>query len=172
MGSDSSPTRVRRPDGAGAVNAAVPTTKVPASSVACGGAGRTERASVLRPTSTGGSPCPPPNPSRVGVVPATAALLTSCSYGLTPAGDRPRSRYGSPRPPRHNREQLHGNGDGRRVCHGAPATSAPVDHASRTGWGRTVRKPRLRLAGARQTRARVRSAAGVPAAGTARRSDL
>ena len=31
---------------------------------------------------------------------------------------------------------------GRRVCHGAPATSAPVDHASRTGWGRTVRQPR------------------------------
>ena len=26
-------------------------------------------------------------------------------------------------------------GGGRRVCHGAPATSAPVDHASRTGWG-------------------------------------
>ena len=75
-----------------------PTTR--SSSVACGGAGRTERASVLRPTSTGGSPCPPPNPSRVGVVPATAtaASLTSCSYGLTPAGDRPRSRYGSPRP--------------------------------------------------------------------------
>ena len=24
-------------------------------------------------------------------------------------------------------------GGGRRVCHGAPATSAPVDHASRTG---------------------------------------
>ena len=37
MGSDSSPT-------------------IPASSVACGGAGRTERASVLRPTSSGGSP--------------------------------------------------------------------------------------------------------------------
>ena len=33
-------------------------------------------------------------------------------------------------------------GGGRRVCHGAPATSAPVDHASRTGWGRTVRLPR------------------------------
>ena len=32
-------------------------------------------------------------------------------------------------------------GGGRRVCHGAPATSAPVDHASRTGWGRTVRLP-------------------------------
>ena len=30
-------------------------------------------------------------------------------------------------------------GGGRRVCHGAPATSAPVDHASRAGWGRTVR---------------------------------
>ena len=75
-----------------------PTTRSPASSVACGGAGRTERASVLRPTSTGGSPCPPPNPSRVGVVPATAASLTSCSYGLTHAGDRPRPRYGSPRP--------------------------------------------------------------------------
>ena len=98
MGSDSSPTRVRRPDGAGAVNAAVPDDQIPASSVACGGAGRTERASVLRPTSTGGSPCPPPNPSRVGVVAATAASLTNCSYGLTPAGDRPRSRYGSPRP--------------------------------------------------------------------------
>ena len=26
-------------------------------------------------------------------------------------------------------------GGGRRVCHGAPATSAPVDHASRTGLG-------------------------------------
>ena len=63
-------------------------------------------------------------------------------------------------------------GGGRRVCHGAPATSAPVDHASRTGWGRTVRKPRSRLAGARQTRARVRRAAAVPAAGAARRSDL
>ena len=33
-------------------------------------------------------------------------------------------------------------GGGRRVCHGAPATSAPVDHASRTGWGRTARLPR------------------------------
>ena len=31
---------------------------------------------------------------------------------------------------------------GRRVCHGAPATSAPVDYASRAGWGRTVRPPR------------------------------
>ena len=57
------------------------------------------------------------------------------------------------------------HGSERRVCHGAPATSAPVDHASRTGWGRTVRKPRSRLAGARQTRARVRRAAAVPAAG-------
>ena len=38
--------------------------------------------------------------------------------------------------------------------------------------GRTVRKPRSRLAGARQTRARVRRAAAVPAAGAARRSDL
>ena len=56
MGSDFSPTRVRRPDGAGAVNAAVPDDQIPASSVACGGAGRTERASVLRPTSTGGQP--------------------------------------------------------------------------------------------------------------------
>ena len=34
----------------------------------------------------------------------------------------------------------------RRVCHGAPATSAPVDHAFRTGWGRTARKPRSRSA--------------------------
>ena len=33
-----------------------PTTR--SSSVTCGGAGRTERASVLRPISTGGSPCP------------------------------------------------------------------------------------------------------------------
>ena len=32
-------------------------------------------------------------------------------------------------------------GGGRRVCHGAPATSAPVDHASRASWGRTVRLP-------------------------------
>ena len=32
-------------------------------------------------------------------------------------------------------------GGGRRVCHGAAATSAPVDHASRTGWGRTARPP-------------------------------
>ena len=32
-------------------------------------------------------------------------------------------------------------GGGRRVCPGAAATSAPVDHASRTGTGRTVRKP-------------------------------
>ena len=40
-------------------------------------------------------------------------------------------------------------------------------------WGgQTVRKPRSRLAGARQTRARVRRAAAVPAAGAARRSDL
>ena len=29
----------------------------------------------------------------------------------------------------------------RRLAHGAPATSAPVDHASRTGWGRTERPP-------------------------------
>ena len=35
----------------------------------------------------------------------------------------------------------HAPAGGRRVCHGAPATSAPVDHASRTGWGRTVRPP-------------------------------
>ena len=33
------------------------------------------------------------------------------------------------------------HGGERRVCHGAPATSAPVDYASRTGWGRTVRPP-------------------------------
>ena len=33
-------------------------------------------------------------------------------------------------------------GGGRRVCHGAPATSAPVDHASRASGGRTVRPPR------------------------------
>ena len=26
-------------------------------------------------------------------------------------------------------------GGGRRVCHGAPATSAPIDHASRASWG-------------------------------------
>ena len=32
-------------------------------------------------------------------------------------------------------------GGGRRVCHGAPATSAPVDHASRASWGRTARLP-------------------------------
>ena len=33
-------------------------------------------------------------------------------------------------------------GGERRVCpNGAPATSAPVDHASRTGWERTVRLP-------------------------------
>ena len=64
------------------------------------------------------------------------------------------------------------HGGERRVCHGAPATSAPVDYASRTGWGRTVRKPRSRRAGARQTRARVRYAAAVPTAGAARRSDL
>ena len=32
-------------------------------------------------------------------------------------------------------------GGGRRVCHGAPATSAPVDHASRASWGRTARPP-------------------------------
>ena len=30
-------------------------------------------------------------------------------------------------------------GGGRRVCHGAPATSAPVDHASRTGDGTAVK---------------------------------
>ena len=40
-----------------------------------------------------------------------------------------------------------GRGGGRRVCHGAPATSAPVDHASRTGRGRTARRPRGRLVG-------------------------
>ena len=43
-------------------------------------------------------------------------------------------------------------GGGRRVCHGAPATSAPVDHASRADLGRTVRKPR---SGSRGRRCRV-----------------
>ena len=37
-------------------------------------------------------------------------------------------------------------GGGRRVCHGASATSAPVDHASRASGGRTVRLPRHRRA--------------------------
>ena len=37
------------------------------------------------------------------------------------------------------------HGGERRVCHGAPATSAPVDYASRTGWGRTVRQPSVTL---------------------------
>ena len=32
-------------------------------------------------------------------------------------------------------------GGGRRVCHGAPATSAPVDHASRASGGPTARLP-------------------------------
>ena len=36
-------------------------------------------------------------------------------------------------------------GGGRRVCHGAPATSAPVDHASRTGWGRTALRRSRRI---------------------------
>ena len=30
---------------------------------------------------------------------------------------------------------------GPRLCHGAPANSAPVDHASRASWGRTARLP-------------------------------
>ena len=51
--------------------------------------------------------------------------------------------------------------------------SSPLGPGARLSRrGRTVRKPRSRLAGARQTRARVRRAAAVPAAGAARRSDL
>ena len=42
------------------------------------------------------------------------------------------------RPPRPRATEFGARG-GRRVCHGAPATSAPVDHACRTGW--TVRPP-------------------------------
>ena len=49
------------------------------------------RALVMAKRRTAGCP-------RVGVVPATAVSLTSCSYGLTHAGDRPRPRYGLPRP--------------------------------------------------------------------------
>ena len=44
-------------------------------------------------------------------------------------------------------------GGGRRVCHGAPATSAPVDHASRASGGRTVRLPRPRRASGAEARA-------------------
>ena len=58
---------------------------------------------------------------------------------------------------------------------GASATALqPPPHLLTTlpARGRTVRLPRSRLAGARQTRARVRRAAAVPAAGAARRSDL
>ena len=47
----------------------------------------------------------------------------------------------SPPPPRWMAGGEHGGRDsrrgGRRVCHGARATSAPVDHASRASWGRT-----------------------------------
>ena len=57
------------------------------------------------------------------------------SLGGGPGSDRPRSVN------RRRRLDLAPAGGGRRVCHGAPATSAPVDHASRTGWGRTVRRP-------------------------------
>ena len=56
---------------------------------------------------------------------------------------------------------------------GTAGTRHRVGTHNRNGLGgRTVRKPRSRLAGARQTRARVRRAAAVPAAGAARRSDL
>ena len=51
----------------------------------------------------------------------------------------------SPPPPRWMAGGEHGGRDsrrgGRRVCHGARATSAPVDHASRASWGRTGRPP-------------------------------
>ena len=65
------------------------------------------------------------------------------------------------------------NRGGRRVCHGAPATSAPVDHASRPGWGRTVRPPsrrgreavRARLGGARVAVAQRHRYAPVPEPG-------
>ena len=85
------------------------------------------------------------------------------------AGGRIRAVAGAAKP--RPRPDLLSGADGASAT-AAPDTSAPVDHASRTGWGRTVRKPRSRLAGARQTRARVRRAAAVPAAGAARRSDL
>ena len=54
-----------------------------------------------------------------------------------------------------------GLGGGRRVCHGAPATSAPVDHASRASWGRTARLPQP--SGARR-RPVERLGTGVPGA--------
>ena len=46
MGSDSSPTRVRRPDGAGAVNAAVPDDQIPASQRGLRRRGSGSRASI------------------------------------------------------------------------------------------------------------------------------
>ena len=52
---------------------------------------------------------------------------------LRPAGERPQ-RVGQFHPGRRPTPASHRRG-GRRGCHGAPATSAPVDHASRTGWG-------------------------------------
>ena len=60
--------------------------------------------------------------------------------GSAPGGAGGGNRTSSPSPARSG--LVVPAGGGRRVCHGAPATSAPVDHASRTGWGRTVRPPR------------------------------
>ena len=40
------------------------------------------------------------------------------------------------------RQYVRPHSGGANVRHGAPATSAPVDHTPRTGWGRTARPPR------------------------------
>ena len=48
------------------------------------------------------------------------------------------------------RQYVRPHSGGTNVRHGAPATSAPVDHTPRTGWGRTARRPRPGPAPARR----------------------
>ena len=100
MGFHSSPTIVRRPDGAGAVNCAVPDDQDPGLQAwpAAARVGPSEHQSCDRPRLGAARVHHHPTRLESGSCRRPAASLTSYSYGLTPAGDRPRSRYGSPRP--------------------------------------------------------------------------
>ena len=110
--------------------------------------------------------------TRVGVESETVALETVPAAALQ-LGESDTTRSAgaglSPRPVRRRPRSRPPAGPGTRRY---PAPGVESDAQLRRAWGRTVRKPRSRLAGARQTRARVRRAAAVPAAGAARRSDL
>ena len=98
-----------------------------------GGTRSATRASVRRSASTSASA-----QSRSTVVVAGRMVPETVSRLAL----RPRDRYVVRAQGEESAQAPPPAGGGRRVCHGAPATSAPVDHASRTGLGRTVRLPR------------------------------